>query len=51
MPLSSPLVLEVRSGTKFQLLPFFNIVRPSLGLTRDLGARHNQCVNLIFRQA
>ncbi len=34
------LVLEVGSGTKFQLLPLFNIVGPFLGLTRNLGARH-----------
>jgi hypothetical protein len=40
MPLSPPLVLEAGSGTKFQLLPFFNIVGPFLGLTRNLGARH-----------
>jgi hypothetical protein len=40
MPLSPPLVLEVGSGTKFQLLPLFNIVGPFLGLTRNLGARH-----------
>jgi len=33
-------VLEVGSGTKFQLLSFFNIVGPLLGLTKNLGARH-----------
>jgi hypothetical protein len=33
-------VLEVRSGTKFQLFPLFIIVGPFLGLTRNLGARH-----------
>jgi hypothetical protein len=37
MPLSPPLVLEARSGTKFQLFPIFNIVGPFLGLTRNLG--------------
>jgi hypothetical protein len=41
MPLSPPLMLEAGSGTKFQLLPLFNIVGPFLGLTRNLGARHN----------
>jgi hypothetical protein len=40
MPLSPPLVLEVGSGTKFPLLPFFDIVGPFLGLTRNLGAHH-----------
>jgi len=40
MPFSPPLVLEARSGTKFQLLLPFNIVGPFLGLTRNLGARH-----------
>ncbi len=40
MPLSPPLVLEAGSGTKFQLLPLFNIVGPFLGLTRNLGAHH-----------
>jgi hypothetical protein len=39
MPLSPPLVLEIGSGTKFQLFLFFNIVGPFLGLTRNLGAR------------
>jgi hypothetical protein len=38
MPLSPPKVLEAGSGTKFQLLPLFNIVGPFLGLTRNLGA-------------
>jgi hypothetical protein len=38
-PFSPPLVLEARSGTKFQLLPLFNIVGPFLGLTRNLGVR------------
>jgi hypothetical protein len=33
-------VLEAGSGTKFQLLMFFNIVGPFLALTRNLGARH-----------
>jgi hypothetical protein len=32
------LVLEVRSGTKFQLFMLFNIIGPFLGLTRKLGA-------------
>jgi putative heme degradation protein len=46
MPLSPPpLVLEVGSGTKFQLLLFFNIVGPFLGLTRNLGARHSRICN------
>jgi hypothetical protein len=40
MPLSPPLVLEARNGTKFQLLPLSNIVGPFLGLTRNLGVRH-----------
>jgi hypothetical protein len=40
MPLSPPLVLEVGSDTKFQLLLLFNIVGPFLGLTRNLRARH-----------
>jgi hypothetical protein len=40
MPLSPPLVLEVGSGTKFQLLLLFNMVGPFLGLIRNLGARH-----------
>jgi hypothetical protein len=39
MPFSPPLMLEVGSGTKFQLLSLFNIVGPFLGLTRNLGAR------------
>jgi hypothetical protein len=39
MPLSPPLVLEAGSGTKFQSLPLFYIVGPTLGLTRNLGAR------------
>jgi hypothetical protein len=34
-------VLEARSNTKFQLLLLFNIVGPFLGLTRNLGARHD----------
>jgi hypothetical protein len=34
-------VLEIGSSTKFQLLPLFNIVGPFLGLTRNLGARHD----------
>ncbi len=33
-------MLEAGSGTKFQLLPLFDIVGPFLGLTRNLGARH-----------
>jgi hypothetical protein len=37
MPLSPPLMLEAGSGTKFQLLPLFNIVGPFLGLARNLG--------------
>jgi hypothetical protein len=41
MPLSPPLVLEAGSGTKFQLLPLFNIVGPFLGLTKNLGARQS----------
>jgi len=45
MPLSLPLVLEVGSGTKFQLLSLFNIVGPFLGLTRNLGACHNPTIN------
>jgi hypothetical protein len=40
MPLSPPLVLEAGSGTKFELLPLFNIVGPFLGLTRNSGAHH-----------
>jgi hypothetical protein len=39
-PLSPPLVLEARSGIKFQLLPLFHIVGPFLGLTKNLGAHH-----------
>jgi hypothetical protein len=39
MPLSPLLVLEAGSGTKFQLLPLFNIVGPFLGLIKNLGAR------------
>jgi len=35
-------VLEAKSGTKFQLLPLFNIVGPFLGLTKNLGAHHLQ---------
>jgi hypothetical protein len=31
-------VLEAGSGTKFQLLPFFNIVGPFLDITKNLGA-------------
>ncbi len=38
MPLSPLLVLEAGSGTKFEILPLFNIVGPFLGLTRNLGA-------------
>jgi len=30
-------MLEVRSGTKFRLLPLFNTIGPFLGLTRNLG--------------
>jgi hypothetical protein len=41
-PLSPPLVLEAGSSTKFESLPLFNIVGPTLGLTRNLGARHNR---------
>jgi hypothetical protein len=41
MPLSPPLVLEAGSGTKFQLLPLFNIIGPFLGLTRNLRARQH----------
>ncbi len=33
-------MLEAGSGTKFQLLPLFNIVGPFSSLTRNLGARH-----------
>jgi hypothetical protein len=33
-------VLEAGSGTKFQPFPLFNIVGPTLGLTRNLGAHH-----------
>ncbi len=33
-------MLEAGSDTKFQLLTLFNIVGPFLGLTRNLGARH-----------
>jgi hypothetical protein len=43
MPLSPPpplLVLEAGSGTRFQPLPLFNIIGPTLGLTRNLGACH-----------
>jgi hypothetical protein len=40
MPLSPPLMLEARGGTKFQLLLLFNIVGPVLGLARNLGAHH-----------
>jgi hypothetical protein len=36
--LSPSLVLKFVSGTKFQLLPHFDIVGLSLGLTRNLGA-------------
>jgi hypothetical protein len=39
MPLSPPLMLEAGNDTKFQPLPLFNIVRPFLGLTRNLGVR------------
>jgi hypothetical protein len=35
-------MLEAVGDTKFQLLVFFNIVGPFLGLTRNLGARHSQ---------
>ncbi len=45
MPLSPPLMLEAGSGTKFQLFPLFNIVRPFLGLIRNLGAHHNNSQN------
>ncbi len=38
MPLLPPLVLEVGSGSKFQLLPHFHIVRPSSGSTKKLGS-------------
>ncbi len=41
-------MLEARSGTKFQLLPLFNIVGPFLGLTRNLRARHLWWVFLSF---
>jgi len=47
MPLSPLLVLEAGSGTKFQLLPLFNIVGPFLGLTRNLGAHQNKDVELV----
>jgi hypothetical protein len=47
MPFSPPLVLEVGKGTKFQLLPFFNIVGPFLGLTRNLGARHHETLSIV----
>jgi hypothetical protein len=50
MPLSPPLVLEAGSGTKFQLFPFFNIVGPFLGLTRNLGAHHAKCCNKRIHQ-
>jgi len=49
MPLSPPLVLETGSGTKFQLLPLFNIVGPFLGLTRNLGVRHGPSQRYISR--
>ncbi len=42
-------MLEAGSGTKFQLLPFFNIVGPFLGLTRNLGARHNVIIETFPR--
>jgi hypothetical protein len=48
MPLLPPLVLEARSGTKFQLLSFFNIVGPFLGLTRNLGAHKKWTPYLIW---
>ncbi len=40
-PLSPPLMLEAGNGTKFQLLPLFDIVRPFLGLTMNSGVRHD----------
>ncbi len=38
-------MLEARSGTKFQLFPFFYLVGPLLGLTRNLGARQQDWVD------
>jgi len=37
MPLLPLLVLEAGSGTKFQLLPFFNIIGPFLAPNKELG--------------
>jgi len=37
MPLLPPLVLEIGSGSKFQFLPHFHIVRPSSGSTKEHG--------------
>jgi hypothetical protein len=34
-------MLEAGNGTKFQLLPLFDIVRPFLGLTMNSGVRHD----------
>ncbi len=43
-------MLEARNSTKFELLPFFNIVGPFLGLTKNLGVRHwYYCISTNFR--
>jgi hypothetical protein len=39
MPLSPPILLKAKSDTKFHLLLQIDILRPSLDLTRNLGAR------------
>jgi hypothetical protein len=51
MPLSPPLMLEARNDTKFHLLPQFDIVGPSLGLTRNLGARKKEFITWEFKLA
>jgi hypothetical protein len=43
-PLSPPLMLEVGSGTKFQLLPHFHILGPSSGSNKELGSASGKVV-------
>ncbi len=48
MPLLPPLVLEVGSGTKFQLLPHFHIVGPLSGSIKELGSASQEVVDIII---
>jgi hypothetical protein len=41
-------VLEVGSGTKFQLLPYFHIVGPPSGSIKELGSASQEVVDIII---